>query len=102
MLGGATRMTLSITVLVMETTGGLQLVIPLMFTIFVAKTVGDYFGCVSKKPPAALMLSTYDRGVHVTCPHAPMHQYHNPVVYMFCRLNMSARMSTFFTAFSHI
>lgn len=43
-LGGATRMTLSITVLVMETTGGLQLVIPLMLTIFVAKTVGDYFG----------------------------------------------------------
>ena len=43
-LGGATRMTISITVLVMETTGALQLIIPIMLTVFVAKVVGDYFG----------------------------------------------------------
>ena len=43
-LGGATRMTISITVLVMETTGALQLTIPIMLTVFVAKMVGDYFG----------------------------------------------------------
>lgn len=40
-LGGATRMTLSITVLVMETTGALQLVVPIMLVIFVSKAVGD-------------------------------------------------------------
>jgi chloride channel 7 len=42
-LGGATRMTISITVLVMETTGSMQLIIPLMLTIFCAKAVGDKF-----------------------------------------------------------
>jgi chloride channel 7 len=43
MLGGATRMTISITVLVMETTGSMQLIIPLMLTIFFAKAIGDKF-----------------------------------------------------------
>ena len=42
-LGGATRMTVSITLLVMETTGAMQLIIPLMITIFFAKTVGDKY-----------------------------------------------------------
>ena len=42
-LGGATRMTISITVLVMETTGSMQLIIPLMLTIFAAKAVGDKY-----------------------------------------------------------
>ena len=42
-LGGATRMTISITVLVMETTGSMQLIIPLMLTIFAAKAVGDRY-----------------------------------------------------------
>ena len=42
-LGGATRMTISITVLVMETTGSMQLIIPLMLVIFFAKAVGDKF-----------------------------------------------------------
>eukprot|EP00958_Prasinococcus_capsulatus_P004904 scaffold451_cov365-Prasinococcus_capsulatus_cf.AAC.35 len=41
--GGSTRMTLSITLLVMETTGALQLIVPLMLVIFVAKVVGDMF-----------------------------------------------------------
>ena len=36
-------MTISITVLVMETTGSMQLIIPLMLTIFCAKAVGDRF-----------------------------------------------------------
>lgn len=40
-LGGATRMTISITVLVMETTGALQLIIPLMLTIFCATYTGN-------------------------------------------------------------
>eukprot|EP00959_Pyramimonas_sp_CCMP1952_P252697 5279507-Pyramimonas_sp.AAC.1 len=41
-LGGATRMTISITVLVMETTGSLQLIVPIMFTIFCSKWIGDH------------------------------------------------------------
>ena len=40
-LGGATRMTLSITVLIVETTGAVQLTVPIMLAIFVAKMVGD-------------------------------------------------------------
>eukprot|EP01023_Acetabularia_acetabulum_P017781 TRINITY_DN1891_c0_g1_i13.p1 TRINITY_DN1891_c0_g1~~TRINITY_DN1891_c0_g1_i13.p1 ORF type:complete len:840 (-),score=163.15 TRINITY_DN1891_c0_g1_i13:115-2634(-) len=43
-LGGATRMTLSITVLVMETTGALQLIVPIMVAVFFSKIVGDYLG----------------------------------------------------------
>lgn len=37
-------MTISITVLVMETTGSMQLIIPLMLTIFAAKSMGDRYG----------------------------------------------------------
>ena len=36
-MGGATRMTLTTTVMVMETTGAMQLIVPLMITEFVAK-----------------------------------------------------------------
>lgn len=36
-MGGATRMTLTTTVMVMETTGALQLIVPIMLTVFVAK-----------------------------------------------------------------
>jgi chloride channel 7 len=36
-------MTISITVLVMETTGSMQLIIPLMLTIFFAKAIGDRY-----------------------------------------------------------
>jgi len=41
---GASRMTLSIAVLVLETCGALELTIPLMITIFFAKAVGDWTG----------------------------------------------------------
>lgn len=37
-------MTLSITVLVMEGTGALQLVVPMMLAVFIAKVVGDSLG----------------------------------------------------------
>lgn len=43
-LGGATRMTLTTAVMVMETTGALQLIVPLMITVFFSKIVGDRFG----------------------------------------------------------
>ena len=42
-LGGATRMTISITVLVMETTGHCSSSFPLMLTVFFAKAVGDKY-----------------------------------------------------------
>lgn len=43
-LGGATRMTLTTAVMVMETTGALQLIIPLMVAVFFSKIVGDRYG----------------------------------------------------------
>lgn len=43
-LGGATRMTISICVLVMETTGSQQLIVPIMAAVLFAKAVGDAFG----------------------------------------------------------
>ena len=41
---GASRMTMSIAVLVLETCGALELTIPLMITIFFAKAIGDLTG----------------------------------------------------------
>ena len=69
MLGGVTRMTISITLLAMEGTGSLQLIIPLMLAIFAAKIAGD-----------ALTLPIYDiqikiRGAPVlvrACCHAAL------------------------------
>ena len=43
-LGGATRMTISIVILVMETSGALELLVPIMMAAWVAKMVGDSFG----------------------------------------------------------
>ncbi len=36
-MGGSTRMTLTTTVMVMETTGALQLIVPIMLTVWVSK-----------------------------------------------------------------
>ena len=41
MLGGVTRMMISITVLAMEGSGSLQMIVPLMVAVTVAKIVGD-------------------------------------------------------------
>ena len=41
MFGGVTRMTLFVPLLVMEGTGSLQLIVPLMITVFSAKLAGD-------------------------------------------------------------
>ena len=54
MLGGMTRMTLSITVLVMEGTGALQMIVPIMLAVFISKMVGD-----------TLSLSIYDVQVKI-------------------------------------
>lgn len=42
-LGGVCRVTISLVVIMFELTGGLQLVIPFMFTVLSAKAVGDFF-----------------------------------------------------------
>ena len=43
-MGGATRLTLAATVMVMETSGYLQLIVPLILSVFVAK-VGTHWHC---------------------------------------------------------
>ncbi|KAJ3338050.1 hypothetical protein HDU93_010048 [Gonapodya sp. JEL0774] len=43
-LGGVTRMTVSLTVIVFELTGVLEYVLPIMITIMVAKWTGDWLG----------------------------------------------------------
>lgn len=43
-LGGVTRMTVSLTVIMFELTGALTYVLPIMVTIMVSKWVGDAFG----------------------------------------------------------
>lgn len=58
-LGGATRMTISITVLVAETTGAFGILAPIMVAVFFSKLVGDMFG-----------LGIYD--AHIRIRGAPM------------------------------
>jgi len=47
-LGGATRMTLSLTVIVIECTGDITFGVPIMLTLIVAKWMGDFFNPVSQ------------------------------------------------------
>lgn len=55
-MGGATRMTLTTTVMVMETTGSLQLIVPIMMTVFVAK--------VNPYPPHSLITIILEGALH--------------------------------------
>jgi hypothetical protein len=43
LLGGISRMTLSLSVLVLETTGSMSIIVPIMVTVFAAKITGDFF-----------------------------------------------------------
>lgn len=43
-LGGVTRMTVSLVVIVFELTGGLEYIVPLMAAVMTSKWVGDAFG----------------------------------------------------------
>jgi len=46
-LGGATRMTLSLTVIIIECTGDITFGIPIILTLIVSKWMGDFFNPVS-------------------------------------------------------
>jgi len=56
MLGGVTRMTISLTVIILETTNDIQYLLPIMITLMIAKWVGDYFN-----------ISLYDLHVELKC-----------------------------------
>ena len=56
MLGGVTRMTISLTVILLETTNDMQYLIPIMLTLMISKWIGDLFNP-----------SLYDLHVELAC-----------------------------------
>jgi chloride channel 7 len=56
MLGGVTRMTVSLTVILLETTQDIQYLLPIMCCLVISKTIGDYFN-----------ISIYDMHVEFKC-----------------------------------
>eukprot|EP01136_Pigoraptor_vietnamica_P006623 Opistho-1_new@39758 len=62
MMGGVTRMTVSLVVIIFELTGGLTYVLPVMLTVLASKWVGDAFGREGMYPPASRCAVVFDRG----------------------------------------
>ena len=65
-MGGATRMTLTTTVMVMETTGALQLIVPIIITVFVAKVspkCARYRSCICARPRRMLIMTVVKRSL---------------------------------------
>merc|ERR1719166_828370 len=56
MLGGVTRMTISLTVILLETTNDIQYLLPIMITLMISKWVGDSFN-----------ISLYDQHIELKC-----------------------------------
>ena len=56
MLGGVSRMTISLSVILMETTQNLQFLLPIMMILLISKWVGDLFN-----------ISLYDLHVEIAC-----------------------------------
>lgn len=66
MLGGMTRMTISLCVILMETTNNIQYLLPIMMTLSISKWVGDQFN-----------ISLYDMHVEIKC--IPFLEFKPPV-----------------------
>jgi chloride channel 3/4/5 len=56
MLGGITRLTVALTVIMFEVTGGLEYIIPIMISVVCSKWIGDAFG---KKPLYARLIESH-------------------------------------------
>ena len=95
-------MTLSITVLVMEGTGALQLVVPMMLAVFVAKIVGDsvsmgVYDLHIKIRGAPVLVSTFLPFIHGCIHHSFTHTSHSFV----CALNTWLSLLGAFTSESY-
>ena len=73
MLGGITRMTISVTVILLECTGNIQYGLPLITTFFAARFIGNYFN-----------EGIYD--IHIHLGHLPFLDWNPPLLGTFLRV----------------
>ena len=70
-VGGVVRMTISLTVILMEATGNISFGIPIMIVLMVAKWVGDFFNEVRIKYLITRLRSSWEKVNGETCPTRP-------------------------------